>query len=175
MDLLFSFDPVVPIVFNFVPTPSTFSSVCGPGLRILADQLWVFMRSELLHLLDLAQTALHMIAHLWIGQNYSQVHLLFSNFSPTPVLPSEYPSALWILLFSGPLGTSLLPSAPSHTDARTMQGLDLVVVCPHPFKRYFITSCWWLARGRVSVLVIPFMFLWKISEIQKPYCPLFYV
>ena len=84
-------------------------------------------------------------------------------------------SSVWILLFSGPLGTSLLPSAPSHTEARTMQGLDLVAVCPHPFKGHFISSWWWFARWRVSVLVIPFMLLWKISEIQKPYCPLFYV
>lgn len=89
-------------------------------------------------------------------------------------------SSVWIPLFSVPLGTSLFPSAPSHTDARSMQGLDLVVVCPQPlvfftFKGYFIASCWWLARGRVSVLVTPFMFLWKIGEIQTPYCPLFYV
>ena len=64
-----------------------------------------------------------------------------------------------------------VPLGSPHTDARTMQGLDLVVVCPQPlvfftFKGYFVTNCQWLARGRVSVLVIPFIFLWKISEIQ---------
>lgn len=50
--------------------------------------------------LDFAQTAFHVITHLWIAQNSSQFHLLFSNFSPTPVLPREYPSALCEFLFS---------------------------------------------------------------------------
>lgn len=65
--------------------------------------------------------------------------------------------------FLGSISYLTVPLGSPNMDARTMQGLGLVVVCPQPlafftFKGYFVTSCRRLARGRVSVLVIPFMF-----------------